>query len=37
MNDTLIMKVNKPLQDLRDVHPNECLGELAEFLAYVME
>lgn len=37
MDDTLVVEIHKTLQNLRDIHPNECLRELAESLANIMK
>ena len=35
--DTLVMEVHEPFEDLRDVHPDKRLRELAKLLADVVE
>jgi hypothetical protein len=37
MDNTLVMKVYKPFQNLTDVDRNKTLGELSEPFAYVMK
>lgn len=37
MDDTLVVEVNQTLENLRDVHCDQVLGELAKFLDDIME
>lgn len=37
VDDTLIVEVHEPFEDLRDIYCNECFRELAEFLANVVQ
>ena len=37
VDHTLVMEVHEPFEDLRDVHPDKRLRELAKLLADIME
>lgn len=37
MDDTLVVQIHEPFQDLRDVYTDQCFGELPELLANVVE
>jgi hypothetical protein len=37
MNDTLVMEVNQPFQDLAYINSNETFGKLSESLGNVMQ